>query len=64
LFEESKEMRQTFRYIEQVSGDENPVRAKLPYGFGNTIMPRMMSVQVQIREMDCTTTGKGWMWEG
>lgn len=57
-------MGQTFRYVEQVPGDENPIRAKFPHGFDDTIVPRMISVQVQIREMDCATTGKGRMWVG
>lgn len=64
LFEESKEMGQTFRYVEQVPGDENPIRAKFPHGFDDTTMPWVISVQVQIREMDCATTGKERMWMG
>ena len=62
LFEKSKEMRQTFRHVDQVSGDENPIRPKFFHGFDDAIMPRMISVQVQIREMDCATTGKELMW--
>ena len=54
-------MRQTFRYVEQVPGDENPIRVKFLHGFDDTIMPWIISVQVQIREMDCAATGKGRM---
>jgi len=61
LFEESKEMRESFGNVEQVPGDENPIRAKFSHGFDDTIMPRMISVQVQICEMDGATTGKGRM---
>ncbi len=57
-------MRQTFRYVEQVPGDEDPIWVKFPHGFDDTLMPRMISVQVQIREMDCATTGKERMWVG
>jgi len=57
-FKEMKEVRQTFRYVEQIPGNENPIRVEFPHGFDNTIMPRMMSVQVQIREMDGATTGE------
>ena len=55
-------MGQTFRYVEQVPGDENPIGVKFPHGFDDTIMPRMISVQVQVREMDCATTDKERMW--
>jgi hypothetical protein len=55
-------MGQTFRYVEQVPGDENPIRVKFPHGFDDTIMSRMISVQVQVREMNCTTTDKERMW--
>jgi hypothetical protein len=57
-------MGQTFRDVKQVPGDENPIRAKFPHGFDDTIMPRMIPVQVQIRKMDGSTTGKGRMWVG
>lgn len=57
-------MGQTFRYVEQVSGNENPVRVKFPHGFDDTIMPWMIAIQVQIREMDCAATSKGQMWLG
>lgn len=52
-------MRQTFRYVEQVSGDENPIRVKVRRRLDDTIMPRTISVEVQIREMNGATTGKG-----
>jgi len=55
-------MGQTLRYVEQISGDENPIRVKLPHSVDDTIMPRMISVQVQICEMDCATTGQERMW--
>ena len=64
LFEESKEMGQTFRDIKQIPGDENPIRAKSSHSFDDTIMPRMIPVQVQIRKMDGTITSKGRMWMG
>jgi hypothetical protein len=57
-------MGQTFRYVEQVPSDENPIRTKFPHDFDDTIMPRMISVQVQIRKMDGAATGKGRMWVG
>lgn len=62
LFEKSKEMRQTFRYVDQVSRDKNPIRLKIPHGVDDTIVPRMIPVQVQIGEMDCATTDKELMW--
>ena len=61
LFEESKEMRESFRNIEQVPGDNNPIGAKFSHGFDDTIMPRMISIQMQIRKMDGSTTSKGRM---
>lgn len=54
-------MRESFRNVEQISGDENPIGAKFSHGFDDTIMPWLISVQVQIREMDGATTGKGRM---
>ncbi|BFU89423.1 MAG: hypothetical protein NTAFB01_06100 [Nitrospira sp.] len=57
-------MGQTFRYVEQVPGDENPIGVKFSHRFDDTIMPWMIAVQVQIREMDCAATGKGRMWLG
>ena len=55
-------MGQTFWDVEQVSRDENPIGVKFPHGFDDMIVPWLISVQVQIRELDCTTTGKGRMW--
>ena len=60
-FEKAKEMGQAFRDVEQVSGDENPIRLKLIHGVDNTIMPRVISVKVQVGEMDGTTTGENGM---
>jgi hypothetical protein len=54
-------MRESFGNIEQVPGDHNPIRAKFSHGFDDTIMPRLISVQVQICEMNGATTGKGRM---
>jgi hypothetical protein len=45
-------MGQTFRYVEQVTGDENPIGVKLPHGFDDTIMPRIISIEMEVREMD------------
>jgi hypothetical protein len=46
LCKESEEMGQPFWHIEQVSRNENPIGVKFPHGFHDTIMPRMVSVQV------------------
>lgn len=54
-------MGQAFRYVEQVSCDEDPIGVKFPHGCDDTIMPWMIAVQVEIREMDCAATGKGAM---
>lgn len=54
-------MGQTFRDVEQVPGDENPIRAKLPHGVEDTIMPWVIAVQMQICKMDGAATGKGRM---
>jgi hypothetical protein len=64
LFEESKERGQTFRYVDQITRDENPIRVEISYGCEDTIMPRLISIQVKIREMDCTTTSQSRMCMG
>ena len=61
LFEKAEEMGQAFGYVEEISGDENPIRVESPHGFDNTIMPWMTPVKVQIREMDGTTTSQSRM---
>jgi hypothetical protein len=58
LFEESKKMREAFRNVEQVPGDHNPIRAKFPHSVDDTIVPRTISVQVQISDMDGPATGE------
>jgi hypothetical protein len=49
-------MRQAFGYVQQISGDENPIRAKLLHSLDNVVMSRVISVQMQICEMDGATT--------
>lgn len=61
MFEKAKEMRQAFRHVEQVSRDENPIWAKLLYSGDNLIMSRVISVEVQVGEMDGTMTGENGM---
>jgi hypothetical protein len=56
MFEKAKEMWQAFWHVEQVSRDENPIGAELTHGVENAIMPRVITVKVQIGEMDGTTT--------
>jgi hypothetical protein len=58
LCKESEEMGQPFWYIEQVAGDENPIWAKLAHSFDNIVVPRFISVEVQIREMDGPAPGE------
>jgi hypothetical protein len=55
-------MRQTFRYVYQVSRDENPIRAKVPHRVEDTIMPGLISIYVQIGEMNGAMTGKRRTW--
>ncbi len=54
-------MRQAFGHVEQISGDENPIWAKLLHGCDDLVMPWVISVKVQIREMDRAITGKRWV---
>ena len=61
LLEKSKEMRNTFRHVEQVSGDENPIWAKLLDSGNNLVMSRVISVKMEIGEVDGTTTGENGM---
>jgi hypothetical protein len=61
VFEKSKEMWETFRYVEQVSRDKNPIRVKLAHSFDDTIVPLMIPVQVQISQMHGPMTGKSRM---
>lgn len=58
MSEKLKEMREPFRYVEQVAGDENPIWAKLAHSFDNIVVPRFISVEVQIREMDGSAPGE------
>jgi len=51
-------MWQAFGYVEQISGDENPIWAKLLHSCDDLVMPWVIAIKVQIREMDRTTTGK------
>jgi hypothetical protein len=54
-------MWQTFGYVKQISGDENPIWVKLLHSCDGFVMPWVISVQVQIREMDRTRTGQRGM---
>jgi hypothetical protein len=54
-------MWETFRYVEQVSRDKNPIRVKLAHSFDDTIVPLMIPVQVQISQMHGPMTGKSRM---
>jgi hypothetical protein len=56
-----KQMRQSFWHIEQISCDENPIRVKPLHSGDNLVMSWVISVKVQIREMDGPTTGKKGM---
>jgi hypothetical protein len=64
VFEETEEMGQAFGYVEQISGDENPIRGNPFHRFDDPIMPRVISVKMQIREMDGTMAGQGRMCMG
>lgn len=61
MLEKAKEMRQAFRHVEQISRDENPIWAKLLYSADNLIMSRVITVEVQVGEMDGTTTRENGM---
>lgn len=50
--QEFEEMRQSFGDIQQVSGDENPIRPKLFNSKDDVLMPRLMPIDVKIAEMD------------
>src|SRR6185295_8431464 len=49
--EKSKYMRQPLRYIEEIAGHKNPVGSKFTDGRDDTIMSRLIAVQMQIAEM-------------
>ena len=57
-------MGEALRYVEQITRDENPIRVEILYGCEDTIMPRLISVQMKIREMDCTTTSQSRIYMG
>jgi len=57
-------MRQAFRDVKQISGNENPIRLKLCHGVDNAIMPRVISVKVQVGQMNGTTTSENGMFVG
>lgn len=54
-------MRQAFRHVEQISRNENPIWADLFHSGNNLVMPRVISVKMEIGEMDGTTTGENGM---
>ncbi len=54
----SEQMRQSFWYIEQITGDQNPIRLEIADDLDNTIMPRTISIDMQVGEMDRTAAGK------
>jgi hypothetical protein len=56
LFEKAKEMRESFGNVEQVPGDENPIRMKLPHGVDDAIVTWAISVNMQVGDMDGTTS--------
>ena len=53
-----EQMRQPFWYIEQVAGNHDPVRLEVADDLDHTIMPRTISIDMQVGEMDRTAAGK------
>jgi hypothetical protein len=52
LSEESEQVRQAFRNIQQVAGDENPVRLQSFDLVGDQIMAGLVAVEMEIAQMD------------
>jgi len=55
--EKSKQMWQSFRHIEQVAGDKNPVGAKFTDGRDDEIMSRLITIEMQIAQMSSPPPG-------
>lgn len=60
-FEKTKEMRQALRHVEQISRNENPIWVELHHSGDNLVMSRVISIKMQVGEMDSTTTGEKGM---
>jgi hypothetical protein len=52
-------MRQSFRHVEQVAGDKDPVGAEFSDGCDDEIMPWLIAVEMQIGQMDGPLAGQG-----
>lgn len=60
-FEKTKEMRQALRHIEQISCNENPIWAELLHSGNNRVMPRVISIKMEIGQVNGTTTSEKGM---
>ena len=56
--EESKQMRQTFRHVEQITRDENPVGPEFIERFHYPVMTRLVAVKMEVAQVHCTATGQ------
>ena len=57
--EKSKQMRQSLRHIEQVASDKDPIRFEFANGGDDEIMPWLITVEMQIAQMNGSPTGQG-----
>ncbi len=56
--EKSEHVRQSLRYVEQVTGDKNPVGVKPGDGGNDAIVPWLITVEMQIAQMNGPTPGQ------
>jgi hypothetical protein len=54
-------MWQAFRHIEQIARDENPIRVMRRHDLNNIVMSWVITVKVQVCEMDGPTTSEKGM---
>lgn len=59
--EKSKQMRQPLRHVEEVAGDKNPVGVKSFDSGDDTIVPWLITIEVQIAEVNGSPSGHGAM---
>ncbi len=51
-------MRQPFRYVEQVAGDEDPVRLEVSDCGDDGIVPWLIAVEMEVAQMNSSSAGQ------